>query len=254
MFKKGESPLVCSFIQEDNTSDAIKYSDKAVKDGADVVGLQLEVLKPQFRTLQDVKRIINSIKVPVYLTDYVRFDKWLKEPYEDKAKMLLYGAECGAELIDIPGNMFSDDVLELTYDNTAIRKQKELISKIHELNKHVLVSTHLLQYTEEEEILRIVLSQQERGADVCKIVTMSNTDEQLLKNLDTVSRLYERLSVPFVFVTSGEKGLMHRLLGPYFGSCMWFCASHYGKYDMPNQPLIKDVKMIQNLFAIKEKK
>ena len=242
MFEKGNQPLVCAFVQEDNPSDAIRTLTEIRKGGTDVIGLQLCCLRPEYRTREIMKTLFESTNgLPVYLTDYKRFDRWENLPWEAKRKSLLFGAECGADLIDVPGNMFSDDAYELTFDQGAVKKQQEFVAEIHALGKKALFSTHILQYTPSDDVLRIALEQQKRGADVAKIVTASDTEEQLIDNLFTTKRLNKELKIPFVFVSGGAYGKTHRMIGPYLGACMWFCAPKYGKYDTKAQPTLEEV-------------
>lgn len=249
MFEINDAPVFCTQIQEDNPSDAIATVKDAIRRGTDVVGLQMEVLEPKYRTEDAIRSIIAAAgAIPVYLTDYKRFDKWDSFSWEEKRKELLMGAACGASLIDIPGNMFSKDAFELTYDKDAIAMQKEFIAQIHEAKRKVLISSHIFQFTKQEEAIKIALEQQSRGADVIKIVTACNTDEELIQTLETVRVLKATLQKPFIFVSSGEKGRYQRLIGPHLGSCVWLCAPKYGKYDTVAQPLLENAILANKLF------
>lgn len=246
MFEKGDKPLICTFVQEDNFSDALKTERSAIEKGTDVLGLQIETLMPSERTEENVRKLIESADgLPVYLTDYVRFDRFEKRSHEEKARELLLYAKCGADLVDLPANFFSNDEYELTQDPSAVKKQKDFVKAVHDVGKKVLFSTHVLQYTPSEEVLRIAFCQQERGADVVKIVTGSGDENELIENLRTTKELSEKLSVPFVFVSCGAYGKTHRMIGPYLGACMWFCAPKYGKYDTPSQPTIEEVRALR---------
>ncbi len=45
------------------------------------------------------------------------------------------------------------------------------------MGAEVLMSSHTFKFMKTDEVLRIVTAQQERGADVAKIVTAANSEE-----------------------------------------------------------------------------
>lgn len=249
MFEKNDAPVFCTQVQEEDPTDAIATVKDAIRRGTDVIGLQMETLAPPYRTEDAIRSIVAAAgAVPVYLTDYRRFDKWGSFSWAEKRKELLMGAACGASLIDIPGNMFSEDAFELTFEEDAVARQKELIAQIHEADRKVLISSHVLQFANREEVLKIALEQQSRGADVIKIVTACNTDEELIQTLETTRVLKATLQKPFILVSSGEKGKYQRLIGPHLGSCVWLCAPKYGKHDTIAQPLLETALQAKELF------
>ena len=250
MFEKNDPPVFFTQIQEEHPADAIATVKDAIRRGTDVVGFQMCVLRPEYRTERDIRSVIGAAgETPVYLTDYKRFDKWGTFSWEEKRDELLMGAACGAALIDIPGNMFSGDDFEWTDDPAAAGKQKELIAQIHRGGGKVLISTHILQFTPQNEVLELALAQQDRGADVVKIVTACDTNDELLQTLATTQALQDALEKPFIFLSSGEKGRYHRLIGPYFGACAWLCAPKYGKYDTAAQPLLETAIRSNAIFS-----
>ena len=52
-------------------------------------------------------------------------------------------ADCGAELCDIMGDYFDKQPGEMTYNETAVKKQRNLIDKLHKRGAEVLMSTHI---------------------------------------------------------------------------------------------------------------
>ena len=51
-------------------------------------------------------------------------------------------------------------------------------------------------------------------------------------------RLKKELKVPFLFLSSGPYCRMHRIMGPYLGSCMWLCVDEYATFSSREQPLL----------------
>ena len=154
-------------------------------------------------------------------------------------------ARAGADLLDVPGNMFTHEEFELTHDPAAVEKQRKLIDEIHALGKKVLMSTHVDQFLSQKEVLAIAEAQQERGADVLKIVTRSDSAKELTDNLETTRVLCERMDSASLFLSSGDMCRFHRITGPYLGCCMWLATFEAGRKD---QPLLSDLKPLLDLL------
>ena len=208
--------------------------------------VNVEYLLPENRTEETFRKIISAADgYPVYATDYRRYDKYADEDDDCKAEALLAAARAGADLLDIPGNMFTNEEFELTHDAEAVAKQRRLIDEIHALGKKALMSTHVDRYLTQREVLEIAQAQQDRGADVLKIVTMSNTAQELTDNLETTRVLHETMTSSILFLSSGEMCRLHRVAGPYLGCCMWLATFEKGRKD---QPLLSDLKLLTEKF------
>jgi len=247
MFKKNDKPLLTCMIQEESLDECIQIVKNGIYDGAEAFGFQICRLKPEFRTEECYNNIFNSMgNRPIYITNYHSgYSEFLTD--EERIKQSITALKCGANLIDIPGNFFSKDTFEMTYEKEAIKKQKTLIEEIHSLGGKVLISTHVYHYLSEDEVLKIALEQQNRGADVVKIVTGSDSEKELTSNLDITRILKEKLDVPFLFLSVGNYCKIHRVIGPMLGCCMWLCAPTYDKYSTKNQPLLRSTsELIRN--------
>jgi len=246
MFEKNDRPLICTTVKGEDAEGVIRRMDEMRELGTDAFLLRLEYLLPDNRTEETFRRIISAAQgYPTYVTDYRRYDKYADEDDECKAKALLAAARAGADLLDIPGNMFTNEEFELTSDAEAVAKQRRLIDEIHALGKKVLMSSHMDEFMTQQEVLDIARAQQDRGADVLKIVTKSNTAKELTDNLEITRVLAERMSAPILFLSSGDMCRLHRVAGPYLGCCMWLATFEAGRKD---QPLLSDLKPMLERF------
>lgn len=133
----------------------------------------------------------------------------------------------------------------MAVDETAINKQIELINRIHEKGARVLMSSHVMKYTPAERVLEIALEHQRRGADICKIVVGADNMEQQLENLKIINLLKEKLDIPFLFLSAGECSILRRI-GGEIGCCMYLCVYEYDSFATPQQPLLKNIKLIRD--------
>ena len=178
------------------------------------------------------------------MTNY-RFAKNEGKSDEQLAEELLELADCGANLCDVMGDYFDRQPDEVAIDMCAIKKQMELIDKLHKKGAKVLMSSHVLKFIPAERVLDIALEHQRRGADICKIVTGADTMEQQLENLKIINMLKENLTIPFLFLCGGECNILRRI-GGELGCCMYLCVHEYDKLATPSQPLLKKLKNIRD--------
>lgn len=254
-FEKRERPIIVSMLYGQTISDIEREIADSISEGAQAFGLQINALPKKYHTAENFNRIINLVgNRPVYCTNYRTNDfnrhMNVNEGATDEELMDGYKLpiSCGISLVDVMGDTFSPDKYELTKDSVAIEKQIRLIENIHELGGQVLMSSHITEFLTAERVLDIAKSQQDRGADVVKIVTESKTEEQLLENLKITSLLKRELKVPFLFISNGKYCRMHRLIGGMFGSCMALCVPYYQNLSSKVQPTIKNVKAIMDNF------
>lgn len=107
------------------------------------------------------------------------------------------------------------------------------------------MSSHVLVFTPAERVLEIALAQQERGADIVKIVTGADTMEEQLENLRITNLLKKELKTPFLFLSGGECQL-HRRIGPMLGCCMYLCSLDDEEEPKPVQPMLRKIKAIRD--------
>lgn len=243
-WKKGTSRLMV-MTQAEEPERIKTLMEKSRFEGAEGFGIQLEQLQECYQKEEIYRELISYTKeLPSYVTNY-RTQKNTKKTDEELAEGILKAAECGADLCDIMGDYFDQQPGEMTYEKTAVKKQIELIEKLHEKGAQVLMSSHIYQFTPAEEILRIALAQQSRGADICKIVSGAETMEQQIENLKIVHMLNKELKIPFLFLSNGMCGLL-RKIGGELGCCMYLCVYEHDSFATPEQPLLKNMKLIRD--------
>lgn len=247
-FLNQNKPLITCMIQAVTPNEAIAGIRNAALDGADAFGFQMCKMDPQYRTEDGLKSIFRQMgNRPLYVTNY-RYGFNTETTDDELAEGLLFELKCGATLLDVMGDMFCKDPRELTTDPEAVRKQKALIDEIHARGGEVLMSSHLFRYAPAEEVLEIAKAQQERGADIVKIVTGANTEEEELENLRITTLLRKELDVPFLFLSSGSHNRLHRTIGPALGCCMWLTVPEHDALSTKAQPLLRGIRAIADHF------
>ena len=244
-FLNRERPLLTVMLQCEAPETAIGRIRNANCLGADAYGLQIECLKEEYHNTDTYKRIFAEMKdKPCYAT-YYRGNSNAGKSDDELAVELVKIAESGATLVDVMGDMFSVHPEELTDDESAIKKQMQLIDKLHSLGAEVIMSSHVWKFTRAERLLEMAREQKRRGADIIKIVAGAATMEQQIENLRITELLKRELGAPFLFLSGGECA-MHRRLGIKLGCCMALCVYEHDALSTPVQPLLSTMKTIRD--------
>lgn len=246
VFDKKRPPLV-AMVQDDTVANALDTIVDSHYDGADAFGIQLEDLRPEFRTAEQLNKLFAACYgKPIYITSYrCRESKGLTD--DECMELLLKGVENGADLADVMGDLYDPQPHELTENPEAVAKQKALIEKIHSMGGQVLMSCHTHTCLPDEEVIRYALAQKERGADVVKIVNECKTEADYRRALNLPFKLKDALGdTPFLFLTSGVGGRVIRQIGPQLGVCMYLCAVRHKPGFTNLQPLLRAMKQVRD--------
>jgi len=252
-FLNQNRPLITGMILKDNP-DSIRFAVKnSIYDGADCLGIQLEYLKKEYKSQENYEKIFAACSGhPVYITNYRRIEN---NGFSDEelADELVKALACGATLGDVPASLFDSESgmgigLELSMKQSAIDKQMRLIDKIHQMGKEALMSSHVLKFASAETVLEIAHEQQRRGADVVKIVTAANSDEEQIENLRITTLLKKELKVPILFLSGGTHSKIHRMIGPQLGCVSYLAVREHDRAAVPTQPTIRAAKAVRDNF------
>ena len=245
IFLNQDRPMLTVMLECATPEIAIGRIRNANALGADAYGLQVESLGKEFQNPETYRRIFGEMQGrPSYVT-YYRYHANEGLSDEALAEGLITLAQSGAVLCDVMGDMFCRHPEELTDDPEAIRKQMDLIDRIHAIGAQVLMSSHVLKFTPAERVLEIAREQKRRGADIIKIVVKADNMEQQIENLRITNLLKQELGAPFIFLSGGECKL-HRRLGMALGCCMSLCVYEHDAFSTASQPLLSTMKTIRD--------
>ena len=245
-FLKYEKPLLTCMVQADNPQRIKDLIAASIPEGAEAFGMQICKLKPEYRNEETYRDLFDfASPYPTYVTNYRRHGANADKTEDELADELVRIAKCGATLCDVMGDYFDPCVGELTMKEEAIEKQIELIKTLHGVGAEVLMSSHILKFIPAEEVLRIALEHQRRGADISKIVIGAESMAEQIENLRTIDMLKQKLDIPFLLLCGGESRILRRI-GGTVGNCMSLCVHEYDELATKSQPLLSDVKCIRD--------
>lgn len=236
--------LTCS-LRELNPEDNINTIRNAIYDGAEAFMIHLEKLDEAYHNENDLKRIFNyASDKPVISVNY-RTPRRPGKTDEELIQGQKLAIKAGASVVDIVGDIFSPGKDEITYDERAILKQKEMIKEVHKLGAKVMFSSHTFRFLTMEETIRHCKALESRGADWVKIAVTANSLEELNEVNRTTIELKKQMKVPFFHCCMGQYGKLHRVYSGLLGSKIVLCVQNYNANSNPKeQPLLRSTKMV----------
>lgn len=239
-------PLLTVMVQAKTPDEAICIITDSIYDGAEAFGIQLENLERQYRNVETLKSIFRYCEdKPIYITSY-RNSESTGYTDEECEEYLLMGLEAGATLCDVMGDMYKQEKYGITYDETAVKRQCELINKIHGLGGEVLMSVHFYEFFDEDATMKVAHAIEDRGADVVKIVNGSYTEDQMYCNFGIIHRMKNELHTNFLFLANGKYSKLIRLIGPQLGVCTYLCVQRYRPINSKEQPQLRATKAVRD--------
>lgn len=256
-----KAPAIAGVIREENPQRAIAEMKNCLIGGADMIDLHMSCLSDI--SVPTLKAVINSTKLPVLALNYNKKYNWQDVGYteEERVETFLRAVEAGAAGVDIQGYTFDSESKlnfvgedkysftknnprEIVTDEKIIEKQMKFIEKVHEMGAEVLLSCHPNIPMNCEQVVDLALFLQERKPDIIKIVTIANTDEEMVESIKTMIELKKRVKTPISYHAAGVKGRLTRIINPVLGGQIAFCVNGYNEGSTMEQLDLKTAKTI----------
>lgn len=265
-FVNTPAPMIAGVIKEKNVKDAIAQIRNSQYHGATGIDLHLSCLDDEFKTVGSIRSIINSSKLPILALNYnLSYDKGIYESTEEeRTGLILKAIEAGAAAADIQGYTFDlpsksgfreefshldysfikGNPKEVVVDSAVIDKQMEFIENVHGMGAEVLLSNHPGIPMTTQQVVELALFVEKRKPDIIKIVTVANTEDEMVEAFKTMTTLKREVKTPVSYHCSGKFGGLTRIVNPMLGGFMCFCNDRYTHNSDFSQPLIESAKVI----------
>ena len=220
-------PKICVPIVGKTKTDILEEAKKITALPVDVVEWRVDWFDDVFTTekvLETAKELQEVLKdIPLLLTFRTSKEGGEKEiSVSDYTALNIAAAQSGyVDLIDVEA-FTGDDVV------------KTIIDAAHEAGVKVIASNHdFFKTPSENEILSILKQMEEAGADIAKIAVMPESTEDVLTLLSATCKAKKELTCPVITMSMAGTGLISRLSGEVFGSCLTFGTA--GNISAPGQ-------------------
>ena len=221
------TPKICVPIVEKDPDSILAAARNLISSGPDLVEWrcdhfdQAEDPEAAVHILQALHEVLGDI--PVLFTFRTKKEGGNMAASLLQYKELVKRAICSGlvDLVDI----------ELFSDKDTVN---ELIALAKEKNVKTILSNHdFFKTPSGNEIFSRLKQMEEAGADIAKIAVMPESTEDVLTLLSATCKAKKELTCPVITMSMAGTGLISRLSGEVFGSCLTFGTA--GNISAPGQ-------------------
>lgn len=230
------STKICVPVMGKDKKEIIEQAEKVVAFHPDMVELRADYLeKINKEIVIDIANEIKSILKDIELVFTYRTKKegGEKEINTSDYKEICIAAASVCDYVDVE-----------IIGHTDIAK--DLVSEIQKNGAKVIGSNHHFESTpKDEDIIQIMKSMEEAGADICKIAVMPVRRGDVERFISVSEKLKNIISTPIITMSMGELGSITRVCTAQTGSCVTFAVGV--KASAPGQI---DVGMARKLLKV----
>ena len=246
------APVLAGVVREQNAAAAIAEIRNCIYNGAGMIDLHLSCLEDS--STKTLEGIVQKCKLPILALNYnqtfTKANAGLSE--EERVASLLRAVDAGAAGIDMQGYTFdapsksafcgedrysftAGKPKEVVTDPAVIEKQCALIEEVHAKGAEVLLSCHPGIHLNSTQLVDLALFYEERKPDMIKIVSIANTEEEMLESIKAMLLLKKEIKTPVTFHAGGKAGALTRIINPMLGGQIMFCVDHYKESSTMDQ-------------------
>ena len=245
-FVNQPKPFIACVLTDPDPNSTLATIRNAECDGTNAFDLHLRALERQYLNKDDLSRIILSSYRPMMMIFYRNGPQiWCANINdEDRENALMLALDCGASAVDIMADFYDPSYDEISRKPEIIDRQRRLVDRIHKKGGEVIMSSHTWREMNCDEVVSHMKELEVRGADMVKIATVANSEDQLIESMKTTVRLKKELMLRLIHIVMGQYGKMHRFVGPMLGSSLVFCVESYTPTGHKEQPLVRSAKAV----------
>ena len=255
------APALAGVVREKTVRAAWGEIKNCHLHGADMIDLHLSCLADQSEA--GIRSVIEKCPLPVLALNYAGAYDWSPVPYteEERAELFFTAVRAGAAGVDIQGYTFDlpsktgfcgedkysftkGNPKEVVTDPAVIAKQCEFIERVHEMGAEVLLSCHPGIPMKRDQVVDLALFLEKRNPDIIKIVTIANSEEDMLESLHTMLALKREIKTPISYHAGGKFGALSRVLCPALGGQIAFCVDRFSESSTLEQLELSSAKMM----------
>ena len=256
-----EAPALAGVVREKTARAAQAEIKNCHLHGAAMIDLHLSCLED--RSEENLRAIIEKSPLPVLALNYAGAYDWTPVPFteQERAELFLSAVRAGAAGVDIQGYTFDlpsktafvgedkysftkDNPKEVVTDSAVIEKQCEFIERVHGMGAEVLLSCHPGVAMNREQIVELALFLEKRNPDIIKIVSIANTEEDMLESLHAMRALKREVKTPVSYHAGGKFGALSRVLCPVLGGQIAFCVDRFSESSTLEQLELASAKTV----------
>lgn len=211
-------PLICVSVMDSEKDEIVTEIKRLIENGAEMIEWRVDAFSG-VKSPNAVRQVLNEIAPLIKDTIFV-FTFRSKEQ----------GGECSLssdkvyDLHQVAAESHVADFIDVEYFYTE--DADEEVYTLQRMGAKVISSHHDFHETPSSEVLFMLLEQMRHSnADIVKMAMMPNSTEDVLRLLEETNRFHKKYpKQPLITMSMGKLGMVSRIAGETFGSCVTFGA------------------------------
>lgn len=236
-----KKPAICVPLTSQTEAEIILEAKSALDEGCEIIEWRVDLFenytdfRKVFSVLLELSDIMGDIPLIFTFRTENEGGRYIEKEY--------YGSLLRAAIVSGKIN-FVD--IEIDFDPSL---SIELLKFASENNIPSIASYHNFGSTPSaDDIIEKFSVMQNAGADILKIAAMPNSAADILTLLHATNSYHsENPEIPLITMSMGSLGVISRVSGEVFGSCLTFATVENS--SAPGQLNIKDVKKMLDIFS-----
>lgn len=233
-------PCICVPVMEKEKEAIINEIKCLSKSSADMIEWRVDAFE-NLTDFNEIRDIFDEVKP--FLKDKIFLYTFRSKKQGGCAAV---DAETLSDLHDLAAESGCVDLIDLEY--FEIERPARKIHELQEKGVKIIASHHDFEETPEAGVMKMLLEKMCAGnADIVKLAVMPMTEQDVLDVLAVTSAFkHENPDTPVVTMSMGNMGVISRLCGESFGSCITFAA--HKQASAPGQMALEDVSKILQMI------
>ena len=211
-------PKICAIVMGKAKEEILELANKANEVNCDLIEFRADHFS-EASDLEKLKEIAKEVrtacKKPIIFTLRTKGEGGeISCDVSYYKQVLTMIAECFyAELIDV--------------EYAAVANDNEFVDTLKDFGSYVIISKHDFEKTpRREEIVKIFMDLQNKGADIVKVSFMPNSKKDVLSliNATCEATTNNYVTSPIVAISMGHLGMVTRILGEFLESAITFAS------------------------------
>lgn len=203
-------PLICTSILSDSRKSFFDGLEKAISGGSDMAELRIDAFKDAYN--EKFYDIISERKLPLIITNRNKENRGLF-PGDEESRLNLLKSSLSAKPAFVDIEFF-----------TEAKGRSDIMTTARDNGVGIICSYHDFNGTPSPDgILDIYRDIIKTSPDLVKMVFTPHTNNDALNILEATAALQTE-RIPFTLFGMGKRGQITRMLGPYLGASLTYCA------------------------------
>ncbi len=234
-------PIICVPVMENRKDEIVTEAARLVGLGAEMIEWRVDAFE-NVHSLNAVREVLEELK-PIVENTILLYT--FRSKRQGGLKELDYDKIYDLHQVAAESKMV--DFIDVEYFDVDDMDRE--IRVLQKMGAHVITSHHDFEETPSGEVIAMLLEQMaQSGTDIVKLAVMPHTTEDVLCLLEETNAFHKKYpNQPLITMSMGKLGVISRISGETFGSCVTFGAGQNA--SAPGQVPMKDLQHILDAIS-----